>query len=181
MSAGAPSRLVLRPALPGDAALIERLFADPEARGSYNFFGFTGFRPPGDLPAHAPDGARGRLVVEVDGDACGTTSWHAVQFGPTRASESLEIGMSLLPEARGRGVGARATSELVRYLFAHTRTERIQACTDVTNQAACRVLEHAGFSREGVMRAAQWRDGAFRDLALYAIVRADSAEPGTSG
>jgi Acetyltransferase (GNAT) domain len=44
-----------------------------------------------------------------------------------------EIGIVLLPEARGRGYGTQAQRLLARYLFAHTTVHRIWAGTEVDN------------------------------------------------
>jgi RimJ/RimL family protein N-acetyltransferase len=60
---------------------------------------------------------------------------------------------------------------LARYLFANTTVNRIDANTDVTNIAEQRALEKAGFTREGVLRGAQFRDGSFHDMVLYSILR----------
>jgi RimJ/RimL family protein N-acetyltransferase len=51
---------------------------------------------------------------------------------------------------------------------------RVQASTDVLNVAEQRALERAGFQREGVLRGAQWRRGAFHDLVSYARLRTDA-------
>ena len=58
-------------------------------------------------------------------------------------------------------------------LFRHTATNRVEAHTDVDNTAEQRALEAAGFQREGIIRGAQWRDGAYRDGYLYSILRSD--------
>ena len=47
--------------------------------------------------------------------------------------------------------------------------------TEAENVAEQRVLEKAGFTREGVMRGVFWRDGAYRDGALYSLLRTDAA------
>lgn len=57
------------------------------------------------------------------------------------------------------------------YLLDHTRAERIQATTDVSNIAEQRALDKAGFTREGRVRGAQWRAGAWHDQYLYAFLR----------
>jgi len=57
----------------------------------------------------------------------------------------------------------------------HTSVNRVEAHTDVSNIAEQRALEGAGFTREGLVRGAQWRAGAYRDGYLYAIVRGDIA------
>ncbi len=43
------------------------------------------------------------------------------------SSYCWEIGIILLPEARGRGYGTQAQRLLARYLFAHTTVHRIWA------------------------------------------------------
>jgi RimJ/RimL family protein N-acetyltransferase len=43
----------------------------------------------------------------------------------------------------------------------------------VTNAAEQRALERAGFTREGVLRHAQFREGGFHDLVLYSKLRGE--------
>ncbi|MFF4102605.1 GNAT family N-acetyltransferase [Streptomyces sp. NPDC001903] len=49
----------------------------------------------------------------------------------------------------------------------------MQAWTDVRNLAEQRALEKAGFTREGVLRGAQWRGGRWHDQVLFSILRGD--------
>jgi hypothetical protein len=51
--------------------------------------------------------------------------------------------------AAGRGYGSAAQRLLVRYLFAHTQVNRVDAITDITNVGEQRALEKAGFTRAG--------------------------------
>jgi RimJ/RimL family protein N-acetyltransferase len=83
------------------------------------------------------------------------------------------VGISLFPEHRGRGHGSRAQRLLGDYLFATRLIERVEAATDVENVAEQRALEKAGFSREGVLRHAQYRYGQWRDIVLFSRLRAD--------
>lgn len=78
-------------------------------------------------------------------------------------------------EHRGRGHGSAAQRLLVDYLFATRLVERIEAATDSENLAEQRSLEKAGFSREGTLRHAQFRDGEWRDIILYSRLRSDPA------
>ncbi len=120
--------------------------------------------PPADL---------GRLVVEEGGAAVGDVSWHSVWYGPNTASRAYNIGISLAPDARGRGIGSRAQRLLVEHLLATTDVGRVEASTDVENVAEQRSLEKAGFVREGVLRSAQGRADGRHDLVVYSFVRAD--------
>ncbi|MGI5486301.1 GNAT family N-acetyltransferase [Microtetraspora malaysiensis] len=73
-----------------------------------------------------------------------------------------------------------AQRELVRYLFTHTRVERVQATTDPENRAEVRCLEKIGFRLEGIVRRAQWRGGRWHDQLLYSILR-DEFDQKTAG
>ena len=116
----------------------------------------------------------GTLAVEtVDSDLVGSVSWHPVQHGPSAACRALNIGISLFVEYRGRGFGSTAQRLLAEYLFSTQLVERLEATTDVDNRAEQRALEKAGFSREGVLRRAQFRNGEWRDVVLYSRLRAD--------
>ncbi|MGW7543904.1 GNAT family N-acetyltransferase [Streptomyces sp. NPDC054770] len=170
--------VILRPAREGDLPLLERFLLDPETASRFQWFGWQDpdrfrrrFAENGLL---GPDG--GQLIVDTaDGTASegpfGFVSWRKLPTGPT--SYCWSAGIALAPEARGRGVGTRAQQLLVRYLFAHTPVQRIQADTDLENIPEQRALEKAGFTREGVMRGMVFRDGHWRDCVLYGVLRDD--------
>jgi RimJ/RimL family protein N-acetyltransferase len=96
-----------------------------------------------------------------------------VSYGPSDRSRALNIGLSLVPDARGHGFGTEAQRLVATLLFELFDVERIEASTDVENVAEQRSLEKAGFTREGVLRRAQWRAGANHDLVSYSILRED--------
>jgi RimJ/RimL family protein N-acetyltransferase len=144
--------------------------------GSLDWFGFV---PANALQRRfAADGMisddRGLLAVETPGgDLAGEVSWFAVPHGPSSACRALNIGIALLPEHRNRGYGSAAQRALARYLFATMLIERVEAETDADNIAEQRALEKAGFTREGVLRSTQFRDGQWRDTVLYSVLRAE--------
>jgi RimJ/RimL family protein N-acetyltransferase len=171
----APPGLRLRPVQAGDLELLERWRADAAVQGRFGWFGFA---PPGTLRRrHDADGLlgedRGNLLVEAGGTPIGEVSYVSVHHGPPPASRAFNIGIWLLPEHRGRGHGAEAQRQLAAYLFATTLVERVEASTDVANATEQRALERAGFTREGVLRHAQFREGGFHDLVLYSKLRGE--------
>lgn len=163
----------LRPVSEDDLPILEKLRQDPDAAGEFTWVGWhnlRGLRRDWDENGLiGPDG--GMLMVIRDEEPVGRVSWWRRQTSPV--SRCWEMGIGLLPEARGHGYGAEAHRLLVRYLFAHTTEHRIQAATEVGNVAERRALEKAGFTREGVMRGAFWRDGEWRDDVIYSILRTD--------
>lgn len=166
-------QVALRQVSEDDLPTLQLLMQDPEASGEFEWFGWhaprlyrQGWEKDGLI---GPDG--GTLVVIRGGERLGLVNWRRRQTAP--ASHCWEIGIRLLPEARGRGYGTAAHRLMVRYLFAHTAVHRIEATTEVGNTAEQRALEKAGFTREGVMRGVGWRDGAWRDDILYSVLRTD--------
>jgi RimJ/RimL family protein N-acetyltransferase len=90
-----------------------------------------------------------------------------------KAHGSTTIGYMLLPEERGKGIGSEAVQMIVDYLYLHKDIVRIQAETHPENIASQRVLEKAGFQKEGIRRMAFFSRGVHRDTALWSIIRND--------
>lgn len=155
---------------------VRVLRAWDEEAGS-EFEDFSGPRPPGLAPARQPAQAEGSGTLAVTDGVdvlLGSVGWRPVLYGPGTGSQALDIGISLHPRAWGCGHGTRAQRMLADYLFATTAVHRVQASTDVDNTAEHVALERAGFLREGVLRGAQWRRGAYHDLVSYARLRTDA-------
>lgn len=132
-----------------------------------------------DRPRVAP-AAVGSLLTVLDtasGTVLGGVTWHAVDYGGTLGCSAWNIGIGLLPSARGRGVGTIAQRLLAEHLFATTPLDRVEASTDVANVAEQKALARAGFRREGVIRGAQLRGGQRHDLVQYGLLRADLVPP----
>jgi RimJ/RimL family protein N-acetyltransferase len=165
--------LTLRAFGEGDLGFLERLDTDPAALGPFEW---VGFRDPRTRRRRwERDGFVGAestavAVVLADGTVAGIASWRADDRGGPPGG-CYEIGLALLPEHRGRGLGTAAQRLLVDHLFSFTTAHRLQATTDADNIAEQKALERIGFAREGVMRGAVFRDGARRDLVLYALLR----------
>jgi RimJ/RimL family protein N-acetyltransferase len=89
----------------------------------------------------------------------------------------LEIGYVVIPGERGKGYGAEAVQLMVDYLFLSRDIVRIQAGTHVENIASQKVLERAGFKREGLMRKIMVVWGKWVDCYLYSVLREEWKEP----
>lgn len=121
------------------------------------------------LPEHEQP-RQHRAAILLDGVIVGTMSWHAVLYGPTRGSVAWSMGIALMPAVRGRGFGSVAQRLLSDHLL--ETAHRVEASTDVDNHAEQRSLEKAGFTREGILRGAQYRaDARHHDLVMYARTR----------
>jgi len=168
------ARVSLAPMDDQGIELFEQALRSAEGTGEFQFFGFTSathlrarLAEDGFL---APDG--GMLAVLLDGHHVGRVEWFARSWGRPATSTCWEIAIGVGAEHCGRGIGSAAQDLLARYLFAHTRAERVQASTDIENLAERRALVRAGFEEEGTVRRAQWRAGGWHDQVLYSRLRA---------
>ena len=108
------------------------------------------------------------MMVALAGDK--VIGWCDVrrEFFPSRAHRGT-LGMGVLPQWRGRGVGRR----LLEATLAQARRsgfKRIELDVHADNSRAIALYEKAGFVREGVVRDASLIDSVFRDAILMAIV-----------
>jgi RimJ/RimL family protein N-acetyltransferase len=164
----------LRPVLEGDLPVLEEMMQDPDKSGEFAWFGWLnrqGWRRAWDENRLLGGDDGGTLMVVRGSDRLGLVNWRRQQTTP--AGYCWEIGIALLPQARGHGYGTQAQRLLARYLFAHTTVHRIWAATETGNLAEQKALEKAGFTREGVLRGCGWRDGAWRDGVVYSLLRTD--------
>ena len=116
------------------------------------------------------------LIEEVLADgsrrAVGDLSAHPVWYGPSTGSRAMNIGISLIPEHRGRGIGGLAQRLLAQEL--HERgIVRVEASTDVANVPEQRALARAGFVVEGTLRSAQARADGRHDLQVWSHLPSD--------
>jgi RimJ/RimL family protein N-acetyltransferase len=166
-------RVRLRRATLDDATLLE-LWQAVEYMGEFNDFGLPRRQVSDAIRETGLVGENGgTMMVESVADAApiGTVSWRMVRYGPTPESGAWNIGISLIPRARGQGLGAEAQRLLANHLFETTPANRVEAMTDIDNEVEQRSLEKAGFAREGVLKGSQYRAGGWHDLVVFACVR----------
>ncbi len=174
---GSGQHVRLRDVTPADADRFDELARLEHAGGGYNDFGRTPAPVDRRRLARGPlrDDEGGVFLIErlADGEAIGTIGYRRTHYGPNAESAVLMIGIELAAEARGQGYGTEAQRQMADWLFEHTSVHRVEAATDVDNVAEQRSLERAGFVRDGVMRGAQFRAGAYHDLVFYGRLRTD--------
>jgi len=83
------------------------------------------------------------------------------------------VGYWLARAARRRGLMTEAVREVVRYGFENLGLHRLEANHFPRNPASGRVLEKAGFVREGLLRGAVWKGEKPEDVIQYAILSTD--------
>lgn len=110
------------------------------------------------------------LAIDVDGSAVGGIG---VIAGEGIAQRTGRFGYWLGEAHWGRGIATAAAGAMVAHAFAGSRFARLEALVFEWNPASMRVLEKAGFVREGVMKRSVSKDDRLIDSVMYARVRDD--------
>lgn len=107
--------------------------------------------------------------IEIDGRVAGGIGY-VLHTDVERIG--AEVGYWLGHAFWGRGIASTAVKLLTRHAFAERQELlRLYATPYGWNLASARVLEKAGFVREGVLRQAVIKDGVVHDQLMYAILR----------
>jgi RimJ/RimL family protein N-acetyltransferase len=166
----------LRPLTAADVERSEQYANDPDYNGPFGTFALAAageVRRRFELDGYLSHDHGRLVVVDKGGRTVGVVSYIAIFHGPPPSNRVYNIGIEIDPAHRRRGYGAEGQALLARYLFETYTIERVEASTDVENIPEQRALERAGFTREGVLRRAQWRAGAWHDICLYSKLRGE--------
>jgi RimJ/RimL family protein N-acetyltransferase len=145
-------------------------FTDPELREAGNLPAFDREALIASLEELPTLAERGRLLALAAVD----TGTGAVVGGGTLhhlddERKIVEIGYFVLPHAQRRGIGTTIARLLSEHAFS-LGIERVAAYVNVDNAASERVVERAGFTREGVVRSMPKPDGRRVDKTLFSLL-----------
>ncbi len=110
------------------------------------------------------------FAIDVGGQAVGSVGFIP---GEDVHRVSAEIGYWLGAAFWGRGIATAAVRAATDWAFATHDWERLFAGVFASNPASMRVLEKAGYRREGVQRRSVVKDGTVLDQVVYARLRGD--------
>ncbi|MET7468710.1 GNAT family N-acetyltransferase [Micromonospora sp. NPDC005686] len=169
--------VTLRPVEPADTDALYRLHTLPEVVAN---------RVPPVSPERAALARRCRLAASrwLAGEAAdlaildaatGVVVGGCALFYDEPATGQAMLGYSLLPEARGRGLAARTVRLVSAWAFG-IGVARLWAGTRPDNIASQRVLERAGFRREGLLRGRlPGPEGTRVDSVVYGRLSTDES------
>lgn len=86
-------------------------------------------------------------------------------------NRSAAIGYWLGKEHEGKGIVTAACVALIDLAFEQLHRNRIEIKCGVGNEKSAAIPERLGFTREGVLRQAEWVNGRFIDLYLYSLLK----------
>ncbi|WNS45287.1 GNAT family protein [Paenibacillus sp. MMS20-IR301] len=104
---------------------------------------------------------------KADDRIIGTVGLTFVVRGPL---QSCMIGYSLDKEYNGKGYMTEAVKQVVRYAFDELKFHRITGEVSPRNPGSIRVLENAGFHKEGIAQRNVKINGVWEDHQILAIL-----------
>ena len=106
------------------------------------------------------------IVRKSDNIAVGRINF----FDLNTQNRSTELGLLVDPDERKKGYALEATRLLCRYLFKYRGLNKVHAQTAEFNDAAKKLLQKAGFKKDGVLRKHYFWQGEFHDGLIYSIL-----------
>lgn len=108
-------------------------------------------------------------VIRYKGQAAGTISYHPIDW----LSRRVEIGYWLGASFQGKGLMTKACTAMVSYAFDEWHLNKVEIRCAIGNTRSCAIPQRLGFTREGVIRQAEWLYDHFVDLVLYGILASE--------
>ncbi|XP_050892626.1 uncharacterized protein LOC127098159 [Lathyrus oleraceus] len=87
---------------------------------------------------------------------------------------SAELGYALSSKYWSKGIATLVVKQVIEVAFKEfSYLERLESRVDVENVASQRVLEKAGFQREGILRKYLFIKGKSRDMVMFSVLSND--------
>lgn len=116
-----------------------------------------------EAPAHL---LRLAVASRKSNELVGTIGFHTV----VPVHRSAELAFDLSPSYWGRGLATHACERVVSWAHRHAQVLRVQATVLESNMRSARVLERAGFEREGLLRCYRLVRGTPGNFFMYSHV-----------
>jgi ribosomal-protein-alanine N-acetyltransferase len=84
-----------------------------------------------------------------------------------------ELGYGLHPDLQGKGIMHETVMAVLNYGFNTMHLHSVEAQASPDNKASLRVLDRAGFQKEGYFREDFFFDGKFYDTVVYSLLASD--------
>jgi len=117
---------------------------------------------------HAKANSNCHLAIQFEGEAVGGVGVIPQQ---AVAQKTAHFGYWLAEPMWGKGIATAAARAMTSHAFETMPLWRLEATVFEWNPASMRVLEKAGFNREGVLRKSAFKDGELIDSVMYAKIR----------
>jgi len=111
-------------------------------------------------------GINWKVVDKISSESIGVISVYAYKKEHNKA----ELGYWLLPRFWGKGIATEVLPSVIQFWQNEKGLHRLEAFIELENEGSIRLLENAGFVREGTMRDCEIKFGRYISLYIYALI-----------
>ena len=116
------------------------------------------------------------LQIAIEERGTGTLCGDCAVRVTTEQPRTAELGVTLPPHYQNHGIASEAVMATLEWLFDEQGMHRVDAQADDRNGAAHRLLERLGFRLEARLIEAEWFDGEWTTLRIYAVLKKEWLE-----
>lgn len=87
------------------------------------------------------------------------------------ANRNCSIGYWLAEPYQGRGLMTQCCNTMLAYLFEELGLHRVEIRCGTGNLRSCAIPQRLGFTREGVVREAEWVNDRWVDLVVWSMLQ----------
>ncbi|MDP5110645.1 MAG: GNAT family N-acetyltransferase [Rickettsiaceae bacterium] len=106
------------------------------------------------------------IALKENDKMIGTAGFNLISFPNARA----EISYDLNPEYWGRGIMLTSINAILKFADIALELVRIQATVIIDNERSIKLLERAGFKKEGLLEKYEVVEGQHKDYYMYGRV-----------
>lgn len=166
--------IIIREAQPGDAerliAYVKALADEPEIHIglSPGEFNLTVEQEQAILEEYSAAPNSIYLLAEIGAEVVGVLNCKGGNRQSTR--HAVTLGMSVARDWRDSGIGSLLLGQAISWARQNELVRRIELAVFVENERAIHLYRKFGFEQEGRLRKAIYRDGAYHDNAIMALL-----------
>ena len=108
-------------------------------------------------------------AIWLNGAIVGAIGCHPIDW----ANQHCTLGYWIDAACQGNGVMTRCCAALISHLFEEMAVHRVTIQCGTGNVKSCAIPERLGFTREGMMREAEWVNDRWVDLVVWGMLARD--------
>lgn len=108
------------------------------------------------------------IVIKDSHKLIGLVNLTNIEWINRKAEFSIVLGDK---DEWGKGYGQEATKEILKFGFTQRNLEKIYLTVDVLHERAIALYGKIGFKKEGLLRRDHFKNGSFRDVFVFSILK----------
>ncbi len=108
-------------------------------------------------------------AIVYQGKVCGIVGTHEIP----KAHGTASIGYWLSKDFQGKHIVTPSVHKLIEVLFNYYSCHRIVIRCATDNEHSQKIAERLGFQKEGILRGAEYINGAHKDHFIFSLLKTD--------